>query len=659
MGNILITTLILLLFLTSVLLMGLEFTTRCHILKRFPVLDTLIISLGFGLGFFALIVFSLGILHLLYLYVIIALVLPFIVLNFSKKINFLKSINIKNYFVIFKSQNAFYKILILFLVLNVLLNLLRAFAPVTDWDSVQAYLYIPKLFAESHSITRISFSTQDDLPLNIQMITTLSLLIKDEIFAQLITGWTFGVLASLAIYIIGKQLVNREVGIIAAILFSTIPEVLWLTCSTKIDLGWVFWEYLALYLFLDGFKNKEKPGDYKILYLSFVFLGFSLGAKYVTFLSIIFYSVITLFVLLKANKVSFKAAITIIVIANLITCSLASPYYIKNMIFTNNPIPPFNFMTVVWSSTVSVFTVFVPTFSVSAASSDSAGNNYTAILGIINYYWNLFFRLDFIAKPMALISGAKSFGAYIIAFLPLFIMDKKNRLIFSLFIILWFFITFIMMFIYLPEPRHLLNSIPLLIIPASAGLYYLFKQKNLIRFCFFGTLIFMIFIGLNERGRSFFKNESKVVFGRETKEVYLERRLFSKPYHCNVEMMNFIKNKLDKNSKILTLYYGHAFYVDRIMVASYYLERPFIFYEINIDKFLENLNNLGITHVYLSDIDYNYREPHFQKAFANTIMLNSDFKKTYLQDVFSSGDQHLFRIKYKTINTIPAINGWQ
>jgi len=373
------------------------------------------------------------------------------------------------------------------------------------------------------------------------------------------------------------------------------------------------------------FKNNEKSTDYKILYFSFLFLGFSLGTKYLTLVSLILYSLILTFILIKINKIPLLKTITIVCIANSLAFSIALPYFTKNIAYTHNPVFPF-----IFSENVSY---------------GYNGISYEGISGLLNYYWNLFFGRDFLFKPM-FYKGATSFGFLIIAFLPSFLLDKKNRITLGYFLIIWFIYSIIMFFISDPQPRHFLNSIPLLIIPGAAGMYSLFVQKNIFRICFFGIFILSVFIDLRERTNIFIFSQSRVVFGKESQDAYLERYLFSHPEHLNSDMMIFIKNNLDKDSKILTLYFCNAFYVDRIMTTDYNLENKFIYHEKNIGKFLGKLGELGITHVYLSDSDYMRREDLWKKTFAETLILNDDFKNTYLELVFSSCDQHLFRINY-------------
>lgn len=126
------------------------------------------------------------------------------------------------------------------------------------------------------------------------------------------------------------------------------------------------------------------------------------------------------------------------------------------------------------------------------------------------------------------------------------------------------------------------------------------------------------------------------------------RVLFSQPKHFNGEMMSFISQNLGSNSIILTLYYCQAFYIDRRITTDYNLENKFVYHEQSVDLLLIKLKRIGITHVYLSDNDYSTREVLWQKNFSETLILSKEFKDTHLKEVYSSGDQHLFRIIYTT-----------
>jgi len=623
-GNLLILPLI----LAVVLFMGLEIVLGVNALCNLSPFRKLIVAFGSGFGMLSLILFLLGILHILYLPVVILVCLIPALLHFRRKSGFIASIGYSGYWKTIKNASPLYLIIGGLLLVTVLLNFLRAFVPITDHDSLESYLYVPKFYAQHHAISQLAFTKWDDLPLTAEMITTLGLLIKNEILSKLLTGFTLGVLSMLVIYAAGTLAVNRKTGLVAALMFYLIPEVLWITNTVKVDLAWAFFEFLAFFLFLAWNKSRNRQEQVPLLYFAFIFLGLGLGTKYVSLLTLIFVNLVLLGLFFARQwKLPFSSLAGILLKANLAAIILALPYFIKNYLYTGNPVFPY---------------LFSPHYEVDAVRS------YSGASGILDYYWNLFFLRDFPAAKMVY-TGSNSFGSLIIAFLPAVLLcPKKQQKMLEWFILVWFIYTLTMMLSSSPQPRHLLNTIPLLIIPASAGAVSLLEKKGWIRICFFLAFLYPSLFTLKVKGNEFLRNDLKVVAGLETNSQYLDRTLFSKPKHMHREMMDYIKTELPPEAMILTMYYCNAYYVDRPMTIDYNLESRFMFSEKDPDKLAARLHALGITHVYLSDTDYQTREDVWRQKFAmdKTIMFTSSFQSKYLEPVITFGEQHLYLLKY-------------
>jgi len=123
------------------------------------------------------------------------------------------------------------------------------------------------------------------------------------------------------------------------------------------------------------------------------------------------------------------------------------------------------------------------------------------------------------------------------------------------------------------------------------------QNRWYIRIPFLLAFLFPIALAFKVEAKEFLNRDLAFVSGQETKDTYLEKNLFSLTKHLNTGMVSFVRDQLKANDRILTLYYCHAYYVDKVMTIDYNLEKRFVHKEEDPEKLLSQLRALGITYL--------------------------------------------------------------
>jgi 4-amino-4-deoxy-L-arabinose transferase-like glycosyltransferase len=277
-----------------------------------------------GLGTIANLVLGLGLLHwltrgvILTLFLVIALVLgqPW---RLGQELNrILQRL---------KSRRAFvYGLIALVLIPLLLLPLY----PPTQWDATSYHLAAAKIYAKSQAVVFTPYLRFPVFPQLNEMLFTLMLIVYDDISAQLVQFLAM-VLVGTALYAWGRRAFNSRVGLFAAVLWVSNPIVLWLGASAYIDAGMVLLVLLAVYAFFNWFQLRSREW----LLLSAALFGFAAGSKYLALVHLAACGIFLLCVSLKDRKI--KELILFV----LMVAAVASPWYIRNIYYTHNPVWPY------------------------------------------------------------------------------------------------------------------------------------------------------------------------------------------------------------------------------------------------------------------------------------------------------------------------------
>ena len=408
--------------------------------------EQLLLATSLGLGSLAVFMFALGIAGLYYSWFIVPVLLValLVLAYFNGKrecLSIVQELKQKSF-----KPSTFLVLIILVGLFYSLFKLMQCATPVIEHDSLVAYLYVPRLYLEHHGIFKIGWMNWGDLPLNIQMLNALGILLYSDILSQLISGWLMGILCSLAVYVIARKFVDKSIALISAIIFYTMPDLSWLIYSTKIDLGYAMFELCFWALFVRWFQEKDK----KLLYISAIFLGLAIGSKYHALFALVFAALVLFFYLIK-KRGKFSKIMQVIFIFCGIALVIGCPSYLKNYVYTGDPLFPF--------------------LSNPDTGSSENFNQYRGLLDYVRFQYNMVFEKDYFFV-------SKSFSGYAIAylmivFLPFLIfyksIEKKHCALILTLSCYYHFLSSIAFKSVYPFPRHFLPAIGLLSVVNSYG----------------------------------------------------------------------------------------------------------------------------------------------------------------------------------------------
>ncbi|MEN3013344.1 MAG: glycosyltransferase family 39 protein [Endomicrobiia bacterium] len=300
--------------------------------KLFRLLNKkLILNLILGCGVFALIIFMCGLVGLIYKFTFLLLVIIGLIIAIihTHKI-FIKE-------KIFFPKFNFFEIILFFIFLcAVFINLLGALTPETFFDSQFYLLGLLNQWKLQHKITFNPYIFSSLYPFNINMLYLVGLELNNDITAKLM-HWSFGIISCLLLYAFLKQYFSNTTVLLSIIIFYTVPTVMAVSWKTAIELGITMFDTAMVLCMLEYFIKKEKFW----LVLSGVFGGFALGSKYLSLLECFSICIVFFIFKLILEKDRFFITLKTFLYFLFPLVLIASPWYLRNLILTGNPIFPF------------------------------------------------------------------------------------------------------------------------------------------------------------------------------------------------------------------------------------------------------------------------------------------------------------------------------
>lgn len=350
---------LLLLFLWVALGAGQTLLGRLGVLKA-PPLERAVFSAAFGLGLAAYGVFALGLVGLLSFWPVTLWWIVLALIGFGgmrANVQDIRGIGrqvsgvgenaledgtaaeIQNPKSKIQSPDTLSRFLPLFGLVTVclcgLIALIACFQPPTgrEWDALAYHLADVKVFLQNRRITSLPTEHHSNFPFTMEMLFAVGLLYDDYPLANLFHFATAG-LTVLAMLAFCRRVLSEAVGWIAAILYVTTPIIVWEASTAYIDIGFGLYATLAVFAALTAVNQPEgdtKAGQAWTL-LSGLMMGFALGTKYLALLP---FGVVAAYLLLK------RAPIRTVALYAGLALAIGSPWYIKNVVLTGNPVYPF------------------------------------------------------------------------------------------------------------------------------------------------------------------------------------------------------------------------------------------------------------------------------------------------------------------------------
>jgi hypothetical protein len=270
----------------------------------------------------------------------ICLLIMLTILSFKKSVSFLYEAlqNIKGFKNTWKKFTLIKKVVFSAGALALVFALFQGFTPPWDYDGLMYHLQGPRLFLEAGKIIPLPENVLTFYPFTWEMIYMMGLALGSDIFARLIHFSTL-ILFLLATYIYGRRFLSKLGGWIAVSILLGIPILLILGISAYTDIAWGLFQFLAIAIFLVWLNENNA----KLLVLSGLMQGLALGSKYLAISGavILFVYVFWFSRRIDGGQNNWKKSFQNGMLFGVITIALAMPWYLKNLIWTGNPVFPF------------------------------------------------------------------------------------------------------------------------------------------------------------------------------------------------------------------------------------------------------------------------------------------------------------------------------
>ena len=453
-----------------------------------------------------------------------------------------------------------------------LFSVLEALGPPTENDALMYHLQAPRIFMEAGRLFPTPEIWQANGPMLTEMLYALGLAFGTDSFARLL-HLLFSTLLAVATFGVAKQALGARGGWFAAAVLLGIPVLpLWGSLALT-DMAWALYCFLAVLATL----RWSTDGDRRWLVIGGVLTGFAASSKYLGLgIALLLIGWIAVSRRHSDRRARLKGVVVFVACAAVV----ASPWFVKNMVWTGNPVYPFLFGGPDWDPLrLSYLMTYLRSFG--------AG---TGVVETLLLPWNLYVRhaefgtimtsID-IPSPFFLLAlafpwarppaGWGSLGVLtVLAMLVWSAGSQQTRFLLPLYPILTLLSVVTLSWIDARWQRPGLRVIlPALALGAIAT-----------------TLAYQVVNATTTRTLS-------VVLGWESKASYLRRILY------DYSAMEFIEDELPENAQVALLWDGRGYYCDSRCLPDADLSRwPRLLQETgSAQAAVEALRSRGVSHV--------------------------------------------------------------
>jgi hypothetical protein len=463
-------------------------------------------------------------------------------------------------------HHLFVTILCIAILILLLIEIILNLTPPIARDALIHHLAIPKLWLKNGGFYEIKWADFSYYPMNVDLLYIIPLYFNKDFIANFI-HMSFGIGTALLIYHYLNNKISRIAGLLGILVFISTPIVVRLSTQAYVDLGLTFFTTASILAFIRYRDGEFK--EFKWLFLSSVAMGLALGTKYNALIVWFFLSLAIVFVYSRDTKKQWKA-IKCGFIFFLISLLIFSPWLIKNIILTGNPLYP----------------LFKGIFNISSASPGGTGSiSGDTSIGFFkmremlygeNFWETLLIplRIFFQGQDNSVRYFDGVLNSVLIILSPFAFMNKsfyRDKLFF-----ISFTIFFILKVFFLEQKafsieqivRYILPVIPLLSILTVMGLVNIWNWamntsipiRNVLT-----AVLFTIFIVIMSKNIFYIKNyyhnisPMSYILGIESKDEFITRHISSYP------AIKYINTNTPDNARIrLVFLAGRGYYLDRI-----------------------------------------------------------------------------------------------
>jgi 4-amino-4-deoxy-L-arabinose transferase-like glycosyltransferase len=412
----------------------------------------------------------------------------------------------------------------------------------------------------------------------------------------------FGIGTAWLIYQYLNNKFGRVHGLLGVLVFVSTPIVLRMSTAAYVDMGLVFFTTASILAFVHWRNNGY--GGYKWLLISSVAMGLALGTKYNALIAWFFLSFSIVFIHSRDTEEQWRA-IRYGIIFFLVSLFLFSPWLIKNLILTKNPLYP-------------LFKGFFNTGINSIAQDGSThsmvtGDSYVGIFKLREMLYGENFWETLLIPIRFFFQGQDNSDRYfdgvlnpiLLVMVPFAFMKKSFHDDKLLFVLFSFFYVFMAFFLDQLRVRYILPAIPFLSILTVMGIMNIFAwtsgKTGLSRYFYISVAVFfLVMFGARNVTylNTYFRSVQPVnfVLGMETRDAYLKRHV--KSYAA----IGYINRHTPQNARVRLIFLaGRGYYLDRIYEDDSSFGMTVVHGLVansNEDKsFRKYLDSLGCTHL--------------------------------------------------------------
>jgi len=585
-------------------------------IKNISLIDSFIFSYAIGIGLVSLIMFSIasfGLLCSTFLYPIFLLL---IIISIPKIIALLKSLN-KSLLMI-KQKNWPYLNIIFFIIIGIylLIQMIQASCPPTEFDSLVYHLADPKAFLRYHGLTYqqvpgIEILLGKIMPFNFEMLYIIALFLGRDVLAQLFQLGTT-IITLLAVYKCTAKMLSARAGLMAIAIFLFQPAVTHFLPSPKPDTALLLYAVLAIY----SIVNWIRQNDSKWLLLCGVFSGFYLAGKLSGLVLTIYLFIPILFQSIYKNRIRIGKILLELAIFLLPVVIIAGPWLIRTWLITGDPIYPY------------LTEYFGRSFITEVSHQKS-------LIGFIKYPWNLTFNTNvFLCE--------RGISPIYLAFFPaIFILRRINKpvIYLSLFSLIYIY-TFYFLHV---QSRYFLVGLAGLAIVCAYLIDKILRCDHkilkiitlVLLFAFFSQNLYIL---LKQNVPKY-----KAALGLLNRQQYLRNELGDYFY-----MAEYINNNLPLNATVFSPWENRSYYFNRSFLSGNCIVSEMLAVG-SIDEWRKILREKYKADYLLLTWDYHeiliriYKEGHLGYDPQKNLLFSKGMGK-YLSQVHSNGKYYLYKV---------------
>ena len=558
-------------------------------------------ALAIGLGLLSLILLFLGLGGLWTKPVMMALVLVPLAIGFVRHApEFLAWIKARDFSAWNKETSIWEMLGFVLLAAYLLMNLMGALGPEYFYDSLVYHLAMPKLYLLEHRIVPTPSMIYSGVPFGTEMLYGLGLALGSESLAKLI-HYGCGAAIAAAIYSWSKKYANRNVAILATLLFYSAPMVCFESGVAMVELSMTLYLLIAALIILDVAGRESLELDPKSLIMAGALAGFGFGTKYNAGLYIPVLALPLFYQNFRNEKIGWKVLATQIGLFLGSAAIISSPWLVKNWFFYRNPVYPF----------LHGFFSGSPLANAAGLKSDAHARNLISAVSTRSGLKDIFLGIWDLRLHE---NGADNIGPGLELGLPwLFLARWKSTTHRGLLILVVGF--WLAWALHTTMPRFIMPGIPLFCILAATAVC-LMDMPRTMRFLATGFVCYTMTISMAFTFMMLAGSETwKVAYGRISKSDYLlhEHLSYTAPYYAGAQ---FVNQNLPRDAMVLFIGEERGFYCERkFITASWFDINPLVNLAnaaSNSADLADKLQRKGITHLLV-----NAGSEHYQAWLKN------------------------------------------